>query len=98
MLTCNNPEFNHDHVIMVCDRSHCKYTFQKEEGAQGTPHYQLFIVFEARKRFNQVRDMMADLGNPHIELCRQPARGEEYCRKEEGRLEGKHVFGAGGPD
>lgn len=88
MLTCNNPEYNHDFVIGIMDENHCRYTFQKEEGEQGTPHFQIFALFESRKRFAQVRDIFERLGRPHIEVSRDPRRGEEYCRKEEGRLEG----------
>lgn len=54
--------------------------YGREVGRAGTPHLQGFIVFQTRKRFRTVRDL---LPRCHIELGRGAAyQAAGYCKKD----------------
>lgn len=54
--------------------------YGKEVGESGTPHFQGFISFKSRKRFNQV---IAVLGSScHVERARNVKASIDYCKKD----------------
>lgn len=53
----------------------------KEEGENGTPHFQGFISFGQRKRFNQVKSIISE--RAHIEKANgTPKQAADYCKKD----------------
>ena len=60
------------------------HIFQPELGAQGTPHLQGFIYFNARKRRSTVSNLLPS--RPHLEPLRgTPQQASDYCRKDDTR-------------
>lgn len=60
--------------------------WQLEEGTQGTPHLQGYVVWTHPRNLNWVRRMN---GRAHWEIARGDFKANhKYCTKEDGRLEG----------
>ncbi len=87
-FTINNPtETAIEVVANLKKHKHFRYCIlQKEHGEAGTPHYQGYIEFRDKVRFNGVRALFTR--PPHIEK-RRGTRDEAraYCTKLDGRLE-----------
>lgn len=65
--------------------------FQTEMGEQGTLHFQGYLEFKAQVRFSHIKRF---LPTAHIELARgTPQQCDEYCSKEETRMDGPYRFG-----
>lgn len=67
--------------------------FQLEIGENGLVHYQAFMQFAKRIRFNTVRKLIP--GNPHVEVAYDPTACRRYCSKPETRVEGPYEVGIG---
>ena len=69
--------------------------FQLESGANGTRHYQGYIRFKSRLRFNTAKKTLLMLFGkaPHIEAMKGSRfQNLTYCTKDEGRLEGPWAY------
>lgn len=87
-FTWNNPEG----LIDFDEFPYARYlVFQLEMGESGTPHFQGYIEFNRATRGTVLQRVMDGV---HLEVrqgTREQAR--DYCKKEEGRLEGPWEFG-----
>jgi len=90
--TCNNPtaslSFDEATVTYAC--------WQKEQGDSGTPHYQGYLQAPKVIRLTGVRKILAAAGyaNAHVEAKKGTVQqATDYCKKEEGRLDGPWEFG-----
>lgn len=82
MFTINNPVQGETPSLDWNDARYVVY--QKEKGAEGTPHFQGYVLFNKPKRLNAVKKLN---GRAHWE----PRRGtheqaRDYCMKEETRI------------
>lgn len=86
-FTLNNPT-----ELLTLPEETIKYAvWQKEQGAQGTPHYQGYIRFKSQRTFDQVRKLIP---GAHLEVARGTDQDNRtYCTKVEGRLEGPWEIG-----
>jgi len=81
-ITINNPTRSDDENIdLARQRSGWQVIGQKEEGENGTPHYQLMLK-TPQIRFSAVKKAFP---RAHIELARNADALEEYVQKEETR-------------
>lgn len=89
VFTINNPQDGDDpSVLFDSVRDSIRYAvWQLEQGENGTPHYQGFVLWKSRgRRFRGMKELMP---RAHLE----PAKGrcvdnKKYCTKEEGRIDG----------
>lgn len=81
-LTINNPTADDEECIALARQKGWKIEGQKEEGKEGTPHYQL-IAKTPQVRFSAVKKMFP---RAHIEVARNPAALENYVKKDETRV------------
>lgn len=65
--------------------------YQQELGEGGYNHFQGYVRFKSRKRFSTVKRLFCRDG--HFETCRNPQASEEYCQKEDSRVQGPFYFG-----
>jgi len=87
-FTINNPTEIDTELLSALE---CVYlVYQKEEGEDGTPHYQGIVGFEQQLRFNAVKSM---LPRAHLEVARNVRASIDYCQKQEGRLDGPWIRG-----
>lgn len=90
-FTINNPEPEDDPAKW--ESRYC--VWQLEEGADKTPHYQGYVEFNSVKRLAAVKKIN---GRAHWENRKGPQeKAIEYCRKEEGRLDGPFESGEKAP-
>lgn len=79
--------FDHDNVRWVMG--------QREKGGEnGYHHYQFVVATVKRMRQKAFRELFVNC-DPHVEMTASKA-ADEYCRKEETRVEGSE-FEYGGP-
>ena len=91
VFTLNNPTQSPDEIWRALEPLAKYLIFQKESGANGTPHFQGYCELKRRTRFLKIK---AALPDAHIEQRRgtqQQAR--DYCTKEETRIEGPFEYG-----
>jgi len=70
------------------------FIFQLEKGANGTPHFQMYIEFKKQCYFTAVQKIV-DNKTIHCEKANaQKAQNIKYCSKEDGRLEGPWKYGS----
>ena len=68
--------------------------YQKEQGESGTPHFQGYVEFTSRVTFRQAKTVIHE--RAHLERRRGNAvQARDYCKKEDGRLDGPWEFGTG---
>jgi len=94
-LVTDNQPGRIDHDLELQDQSYKVYQLEAGEEA-GHEHYQLYVEFTKKKRFNAVQKLFqySDGGFCHIEKrkgTRQEAR--DYCMKVDSRVEGPWEFG-----
>lgn len=82
ILTINNPTEFDDEQIHTARRRGWKCIGQKEQGEDGTPHYQM-VVRTGQVRFSAVKKVFT---RAHIEACENPIACETYCTKPETRI------------
>lgn len=85
-FTINNPtEVDLSHLSQAL-RGARLWVYQKEAGAEGTPHIQGFGEWKEAMRFETLQSI---LKRAHLEVTKGTAEQNLiYCTKEEGRLEG----------
>lgn len=88
-FTWNNPTESPERLLeRLRSIPHFKYTvFQREIGANGTPHFQGFVMFSQPKRFNTLHALLPQ----DIWLLSAEASAQaniDYCTKEDTRVEG----------
>ena len=91
-FTINNPSAQ-DTNKLVSLRQHSSYlVYQKEQGADETPHYQGYVEFTNRKKGTTVKNLISQ--RCHLEVARgTPKQASEYCKKEQSRIEGPWEYG-----
>jgi len=91
-FTLNNYTENDIKVLESSDSAIVPYfVFQKEIGENGTNHLQGMLIFKTKKRpkgffKNQFSQ------EPHWEKCRNAKAAEEYCQKEDTRMENTEPY------
>jgi len=87
-FTINNPE---DVDIPTESWGATYIVWQKEQGEQGTPHFQGYAEFETKKRLSAVKKIHA---KAHWEARKgSQKQAIAYCKKEESRLDGPWELG-----
>lgn len=82
MFTINNPT---NEEINTFKKDFNKYTFQIEQGEQGTVHLQGVGSYTNPRSFNSIKKRFP---RAHIEVCKCIAKAIEYCSKSDTRVEG----------
>lgn len=92
VFTLNNPE-PQDEVreallALAEDDGPAEYiVFQLERGAEGTLHFQGYVAWKNKKRFDPVRELLG--GRAHVEKRKgSAAQAIAYCTKAETRVDG----------
>lgn len=91
VFTLNN--FIEDDKIRIenyAKKEKCKLVMQAEKGESGTPHLQGFIEFINARSFSSVKKALSKNDKDkriHIEKARNAKAAEEYCKKEDTRIE-----------
>lgn len=92
--TCNNPASN---LKLLFDAETVAYAvWQYEKGESGTPHFQGYLQAHKVIRLTGVRKILEAAGyaNAHVEVKKGTVQqATDYCRKEEGRIDGPWEFG-----
>lgn len=85
-FTLNNPTIDEDNILDELDTLTFEYAvFQLEEGENGTPHFQGYVIWKSKQRLTAVRNLMG--GRCHWEIARgTPEQNRIYCTKDEGRI------------
>lgn len=87
-FTINNPTDLDAEQLSALD---CVYmVYQKEQGENETPHYQGAFGFSRTKKLTW---LSRQLPRAHLTVTRNVPAAIEYCRKEEGRIDGPWVRG-----
>lgn len=88
-FTWNNPT----RELTLDDFPTAQYLlYQRELGASGTPHFQGYLEFPTRITLGSLRGY---LDGAHYEVRKgSQSQACDYCRKEEGRLDGPFEFGS----
>lgn len=81
-LTINNPNEGDEEAINLARQKGWRVEGQIEEGAEGTPHYQL-MVKTPQTRFSTIKKAFP---RAHIEVARNEVALEQYVHKAETRL------------
>lgn len=86
-FTINNPTDDDDPMKWGVQYA----TWQKEEGADKTPHLQGYVELEKKSRLSAMKKLN---GRAHWEQCKGTQKQNiDYCTKEEGRLDGPWEYG-----
>lgn len=93
-FTYNNPQHTPDELsgILFSSQNRAQFlTFQKEQGANGTPHYQGYLELKRHHRFSAVRSWIPGW---HIEPRLGTAlQAISYANKEDTRIDGPWSYG-----
>ena len=81
-ITINNPTPQDEEYIALARQKGWKVEGQLEQGAEGTPHYQL-LVKTPQSRFSALKKAFP---RAHIELARNVKALETYVKKDETRI------------
>lgn len=91
VFTLNNPQEDSETLMNLLSPLSGYCIFQKEQGTNGTQHYQGYIQFTVRKRLTAAKSI---LPRAHWEVARgSPQQCKDYCSKEETRLDGPYETG-----
>lgn len=91
--TLNNPDLTlaEDYLKKWKDVNKCTFvTGQVEKGAEGTVHIQYFLNFSDKVRLAHLKKHCA---RSHFEVVKVNNGADDYCNKEETRVEGPWSFG-----
>lgn len=89
--TLNNPTEDPAEFIERWTKAGAIYvTGQLEKGADGTPHIQYFVQYKDKKRIGNLKKVCK---KSHFEAVKANNGADEYCNKEETRIEGPWTFG-----
>lgn len=86
-FTLNN--YTDEEYNNICDLSRQAHylVVGKEVGENGTPHLQGFIMFNNKKSFDQIKNLINNQ-RVHIEACLgSPKQNETYCKKDNNFIE-----------
>jgi hypothetical protein len=90
-FTYNNPDLTFDQFKALFDGHEIvKFVGQKEQGEEGTPHFQGVVQFNSKKSLGQLKHVDQ---KPHWEVCKSLKDALEYCTKEDTRIDGPWCFG-----
>jgi len=97
-FTLNNPTFEYQELLdrfSVSDK--IKYAiFQREQGLEGTTHFQGYCEFNNRCRLTTVKSIIDP--RCHVEIRRGTGeQARSYCQKDESRVDGPWEFGVWDP-
>jgi len=88
VFTINNPT---EEDADTLSQFECTYmVYQKEQGENGTVHYQGVFGLPQCKRFSTIKNL---LPRAHLEVARDVRSSIKYCQKEDTRIEGPWVRG-----
>lgn len=93
LATLNNPDTTvcEDYLKKWYTEHDARFvTGQLEKGAEGTVHLQYFLNF---KKLHSINQLHAICPRSHFELVHKNNGADNYCNKEETRLEGPWTFG-----
>lgn len=91
VFTINNPTQTPDELWATLSCKAKYLIFQKEIGANGTPHYQGYCELTRQSAFTVIKDLIP---TAHIEPRRgSQAQARDYSRKDDTRVEGPFEFG-----
>lgn len=82
VFTLNNYTSGEKQLLAdLCNSEHVEYgCLGYEEGEQGTPHIQGYVIFADRKTFNQAKALLG--ARCHLEISRgTPQQASDYCKK-----------------
>lgn len=82
-VTINNPRSDDEENIATARSRGWIVEGQKEEGQNGTPHYQLSVNTRTQQRFTALKKVFP---RAHIEAARNPRALKQYVHKEETRV------------
>lgn len=93
-FTFNNPPCE----LLDFEVSKLEYSvYQLESGENGTPHFQGFLQFKKRVRFNGVKKFIiraaGGSGSPWVSFSKYPTKCQLYCSKEDTRIRGPYETG-----
>lgn len=89
-FTINNPNISSDQLEQLL--SNFQYVFQLESGANGTRHFQGYVVLPVKQRLTYLRRVISPIG--HYEIANgSPEDNIRYCTKNEGRIEPPRIRG-----
>jgi len=96
VYTLNNPT-QQDYAEVFALQEHCNYSvFQCEEGQNGTPHLQGYVVLKRKQRLSFFKKW---LPRAHLEgAFGDHSECAAYCQKLEGRITEPVIFGTLPPD
>lgn len=91
-FTLNNPTDSDDLPTVFAEHGNIRYAiWQRETGDSGTEHFQGYLEFKSAQRLAACKKLSA---RAHWEVRRGSAeQAIDYCRKEEGRVDGPYEFG-----
>lgn len=91
-MTTNNPGVETEpYLKAMYETLGARYVCgQLEKGADGTPHIQWFANFKVKCRAAKIKKLD---GTCHIEIVKRNNGADDYCLKEDTRVEGPYEFG-----
>lgn len=83
-FTLNNPTIWNEDIVE--ELQHADYAvWQLEEGENGTPHYQGYVILPSKLRLTAIRTLFDS--KAHWEVAKgTPQQNYDYCTKKEGRI------------
>lgn len=92
IYTWNNPNVSvEEHHASFAEAHPVYHVFQKEEGEEGTPHFQGYMEFNSAKSLTQLKKC-----NPQIHWEKRRGNQQQaivYCTKDDTRVDGPWSFG-----
>lgn len=83
-FTINNPSHEIDHLAVEPTVSYA--VWQLEEGENGTPHFQGYLILTTALSLRQLKNILQD-DTAHLEVCKgSPEQNRAYCTKPETRI------------
>lgn len=81
VFTLNNPDLYPDEIAQTLEDQGYEYAvFQMEEGENGTPHYQGYVIFQEKVRLTVIRQLFDQ--RAHWEVAKgSPTQNKAYCTK-----------------
>lgn len=85
-FTWNNPDLSGESLLELLTSKSSYCVFQKEQGDEGTIHYQGFVQFTSKQRLSSLKKILV---SAHWERCKGSAEeNREYCTKLSSRVDG----------
>ncbi|AXL65929.1 replication-associated protein [Pimoid spider associated circular virus 2] len=85
-FTWNNPDLGYEALLELLSSKSSYCIFQKEQGANGTVHFQGFVQFTSKQRLSSLKKV---LQSAHWERTKGTAEeNRDYCSKADSRVDG----------